>query len=124
VSCHCSGIMHRFCRPFTEVSFTSENAGAKNVECEFCAALRRARELEVFDPLPQLCSPLTPGVQLANLSYDWQILRVALDTQWKRMFEQLPLAGEALVMTRNQAAPRTNHDLSGTRIHSPRIQGR
>lgn len=97
-------MIHRFCRPFTEVSSTSENAGAKNVECEFCAALRRARELEVFDPLPQLCSPLTPGVQLANLSYDGQMLRAELGIQWKRMFEQLPLIGEALVMTRNQAA--------------------
>jgi len=41
--------------------------------------------------------------QLANLSYDGKILRAELGVHWKRMFEQLPLIGEALVMTRNQA---------------------
>jgi hypothetical protein len=38
-----------------------------NAECKFCAALHRARELELFDSMPELCSPLTPGVQLVNL---------------------------------------------------------
>ena len=67
-------------------------------------ALHRARELELFDPLPELCSPLTPGVQLVNLSSSdhGQILHVHLGRHWKRMFEQLPLIGEGLVMTRTR----------------------
>ena len=76
------------------------------MKCKFCRTLHRARELELFDPLPELCSPLTPGVQLVNLSCsdDGQILHVHLGRHWKRMFEQLPLIGEGLVMTRNEAA--------------------
>ena len=59
-----------------------------NAECKFCAALHRARELELFDSMPELCSPLTPGVQLVNLSYSHQgqMLRVDLGGHWKRMF--------------------------------------
>jgi hypothetical protein len=94
---------NRLRRCLTEVSSTNQKAGAKDVECEFCTVLRRTRELEVFDPLPRLCSPLTPGVQLANLSYDGKVLRAELGVHSKRMFEQLPLIGDALVMTRNQA---------------------
>jgi putative heme degradation protein len=99
-------MIRRFCRPSTEVSATTEKAYGKGTECKFCAALRRARELELFDPLQELCSPLTPGVQLVNLSHseDGQMLRVELGDDWKRMFEQLPLIGDGLVMTRNEAA--------------------
>jgi hypothetical protein len=92
--------------PSNEGSPITEKACGQDAECKFCAALRRARELEVFDPMPELCSPLTPGVQLVNLShsYDGQMLSVNLGGSWKRMFEQLPLIGEGLVMTRNEAA--------------------
>jgi hypothetical protein len=99
-------MIQRFCRSSTEVPATNEIACGKGAECKFCAALRQARELELFDPLPELSSPLTPGVQRVNLSYskDGQMLRVDLGDDWKRMFEQLPLIGEGLVMTRNEAA--------------------
>jgi putative heme degradation protein len=95
-----------FGRPSNEGSPTAEEACSGNVKCKFCAILHRARELEPFDPLPELCSPLTPGVQRVNLSYsdDGQILHVHLGRDWKRMFEQLPLIGEGVVMTRNEAA--------------------
>jgi putative heme degradation protein len=45
-------------------------------------------------------------VQLVNLSWsaDGQLLHVHLGRHWKRMFEQLPLIGEGLVMTRNESA--------------------
>jgi Haem utilisation ChuX/HutX len=96
----------RFYRHFGEVSPTAEETCAQDAECTFCAALRRAREDEPFDLSPEACSPLTPGVQLINLSYsdDRHTLRVELDQHWKRMFEQLPTLGEGLVMTRNEAA--------------------
>ena len=92
--------------PSDEGSPTTEEACGRNAKCKFCATLHRARELELFDPWPELCSPLTPGVQLVNLSYsdDGQILHVHLGRHWKRMFEQLPLIGEGVVMTRNEAA--------------------
>ena len=61
------GMIQRFYRPSTEGSPTTEKACGQDAECKFCAALRRARELELFDPLPELCSPLTPGVQLVKL---------------------------------------------------------
>jgi hypothetical protein len=77
MSCQYPGMTHRLRRCFTEVSSSNEKAGANDVECEFCVVLRRARELEVFDPLPGLCSPLTPGVQLANLSLNHKSMRRA-----------------------------------------------
>jgi hypothetical protein len=52
----------RFWPPAAEVSLKAEKICQKDAECKFCAALRRARELELFDPLPELLSPLTPGV--------------------------------------------------------------
>ena len=106
VLCQLPYVIRRFYRPATEVSPTTEKACGKGAECKFCAALQRARELELFDPWQELCSPLTPGVQLVNLSHseDGQMLRVDLGDDWKRMFEQLPLIGEGLVMTRNEAA--------------------
>ena len=104
--CEAASMIEPFGRPSNEGSPTAEEACGGNVKCKFCATLHRARELEPFDPLPQLCSPLTPGVQLVNLRYsdDEQILHVHLGRDWKRMFEQLPLIGEGLVMTRNEAA--------------------
>jgi hypothetical protein len=95
-----------FDRPSSEGSPAAEEACGTDVKCKFCAILHRARELELFDPLPELRSPLTPGVQLVNLSCsdDGQILHVHLGSHWQRMFEQLPLIGEGLVMTRNEAA--------------------
>jgi hypothetical protein len=106
VLCQRPYVIRRFYRPATEVSPTTEKACGKGAESKFCAALQRARELELFDPWQELCSPLTPGVQLVNLSHseDGQMLRVDLGDDWKRMFEQLPLIGEGLVMTRNEAA--------------------
>src|ERR1700722_12707510 len=85
---------------------TTDKACGQDAECKFCATLRRAREVELFDPLPELCSPLTPGLQLVNLSYshDGRQINAKLTIHWKRMFEQLPLIGEGLVMTRNEAA--------------------
>jgi hypothetical protein len=93
-------------RPSNEGSSSAEEACGGDARCKFCATLHRARELELFDPLPELCSPLTPGVQLVNLSSSdhGQILHVHLGRHWKRMFEQLPLIGAGLVMTRNEAA--------------------
>jgi putative heme degradation protein len=84
----------------------TDKACSQDAECKFCATLRRAREFELFDPLPELCSPLTPGVQLVNLSHsrDCRMINAKLGGLWKRMFEQLPLIGEGLVMTRNEAA--------------------
>jgi hypothetical protein len=104
--CESSPMIHPFDRSFSEGSPAAEEACGTDVKCKFCAILHRARELELFDPLPELCSPLTPGVQLVNLSCsaDGQILHVHLGHHWKRMFEQLPLIGEGLVMTRNEAA--------------------
>ena len=95
-----------FDRPSNEGSPTADEVCGRDAKCKFCATLHRARELELFDPLPELCSPLTPGVQLVNLSSSdhGQILHVHLGRHWKRMFEQLPLIGEGLVMTRNEAA--------------------
>ena len=88
VLCQRPYVIRRFYRPSTEVLPTTEKACDKGAECKFCAALQRARELELFDPLEELCSPLTPGVQLVNLSHseDGQTLRVNLGDDWKRMF--------------------------------------
>jgi putative heme degradation protein len=74
--------------------------------CPSCAAIERARRQTLFDPLPDLRSPLTPGVQLVNLSHseDGRSLRVDLGADWGRMLSQLPFIGEGLVMTRNSAA--------------------
>jgi putative heme degradation protein len=99
-------MIRRSCRPSSDLSGTSDKPCGQDAECKFCATLRRARELELFDPLPELCSPLTPGVQLVNLSHshDGRLVNAKLGGLWKRMFEQLHLIGEGLVMTRNEAA--------------------
>lgn len=96
---------HRFGRSLIEVSPTTTETCGKDLECKFCSALRRARELELFDPLPQLCSPLTPGVQLVNLSYtyDGRMLCVRLGDDWMRMFRHLPFIGDGFVITCNEA---------------------
>lgn len=55
--------------------------------------------------LPEWRSPLTPGVQLANLSHspDLQTLRADLGNDWPRMLRQLSGVGPGLMMTRNEA---------------------
>lgn len=75
-------------------------------ECKCCAAASRARQESLFDFLPKWNSPLTPGIQLANISHnsDGTNLNVDLSSDWARMFEQLPPIGSALVMTRNNGA--------------------
>ena len=94
--CEPASMIQPFDRPSSGGSPTAEEVCGRNAKCKFFATLHRARELEPFDPLPELCSPLTPGVQLVNLRYsdDEQILHVHLGRDWKRMFEQLPLIGE------------------------------
>lgn len=99
--------------PFSDSS-TACGTGSK---CKCCAAIRKAREQEQFDPLPNWNSPLTPGVQLASISYgnDGANLRVELAEDWSRMFEQLPVIGTALVMTRNSGA------ILGKRMTYPKL---
>jgi hypothetical protein len=99
-------MIRRSCGPSADLSATTDKTCGQDAECKFCATLRRAQELELFDPLPELCSPLTPGLQLVNLSHghDGRLVRAELGGLWKRMFEQLPLVGKGLVMTRNEAA--------------------
>src|SRR5271154_6355994 len=82
-----------FDRPSNEGSPNADEVCGTDAKCKFCATLHRARELELFDPLPELCSPLTPGVQLVNIShsYDGRMVSAKLGGLWKRMFEQLPL---------------------------------
>ena len=75
---------------------------AGDIHCRCCAATDAAREQGIFDSLPEWNSPLTPGVQLTNLSHseDGANLRVDLAAYWGRMFEQLSAIGSALIMTR------------------------
>jgi hypothetical protein len=104
--CQSPYMSHRFDRSLIEVSPTTTETCGKNLECKLCSALRRARERELFDPLPQLCSPLTPGVQLVNLSYtyDGRMLCVRLGNDWMRMFRHLLLIGDGFVITCNETA--------------------
>jgi hypothetical protein len=106
IVCQHRSMIRRSCRPSGEIPGTNDMVCGQDAECKFCAILRRARELELFDPLTELCSPLTPGVQLVNLSHsdDVRMVCAKLGGFWKRMFEQLPSMGEGLVMTRNAAA--------------------
>jgi hypothetical protein len=109
---------HRFrCGLKSPVS-QSEKQHDHNPECPSCAAFRRAKDGELFDPLPELHSPLTPGVQLVNLSYSEELhsLRVNLSVDWARMFGQLPLAGRGLVMSRNATA------ILGRRMEYPTLR--
>lgn len=87
---------------FSDASAACENGAG----CKCCAAISKAREQALYDPLPDWNSPLTPGVQLSNLSHseDKSNLRVDLAEDWARMFQQLPAIGPALVMTRNGGA--------------------
>ena len=107
----------RFYGPFGEVSPTAKETHGKGAECAFSARLLVRRRSEPFDPSPEACSPLTPGIQCVNLSYsdERQTLRVELDNHWKRMFEQLPPLGEGLIMTRNEAA------ILGRRMTFPKL---
>jgi hypothetical protein len=106
MACQCSSMSDPFRRSPRGDSLNAKIACGEDGECKYCATLRQARELELFDQLPELCSPLTPGVQLVNLSHcnNVQLLYAKLGRQWKRMFEQLPLVGDGLVMTRNEVA--------------------
>jgi hypothetical protein len=117
IVCQHPSMIRRSCGPSADISATTEKTCGKDAECKFCATLRRARELELFDPLPELCSPLTPGVQLVNLShsYDRRMVCADLAGLWRRMFEQLPFVGEGLVMTRNSAA------ILGRRMRFPEL---
>lgn len=106
-----SGMIQRFGRSHfdrTRLSVTRcENDDANDeIECRCCESTRLARAHSLFDPLPEWCSPLTPGVQFVNLSHseDGRNLRVDLCADRKRMFSQLSMAGEGLLMTRNEAA--------------------
>ncbi len=68
--------------------------------------------------LPEWSSPLTPGIQLSNLSYshDKLTLRAELGNDWPRMLGQLPGVGEGLMMTRNEAA------ILGRRMTYPKLE--
>ncbi len=92
----------RFSPPFSAPDSPAPCEGS----CRCCLALRRARTLALFDPLPEWNSPLTPGVQAVNLSgsEDGRSLRADLGLDWPRMFSQLPLLGPGLVVTRHAAA--------------------
>jgi putative heme degradation protein len=96
----------RFRRSFTPLTSPTTKTCAPGPECPCCAAIRHARQSALFDPLPGLCSPLTPGVQLVNVGHsdDGRDVRVDLSEDWARMFGQLTGMGLGLVMTRNAAA--------------------
>lgn len=59
-----------------------------------------------WDMLPEWNSPLTPGVQLVNMSHseDWLALQIDLSHDWPRMLRHLTAVGSGLVMTRNEVA--------------------
>ncbi|MES2572640.1 MAG: hypothetical protein V4710_21635 [Verrucomicrobiota bacterium] len=103
----------RFSRLFPTLVAPMENNCGSSPECKCCAAIRRARETALFDPLPEYCSPLTPDMQLVNISHDedGHGLRVELGDDWRRMFHGLSLAGSGLVVTRNMAAILGRHML-------------
>ena len=98
-------MIQRFRRSFSPLSSPTSRSCGSGPECPCCAAIRHARESALFDPLPELYSPLTPGVQLVNVSHseDGRNVRVDLSEDWARMFGQLPGMGSGLVMTRNAA---------------------
>jgi hypothetical protein len=96
----------RFRQPHIAPAPESDLTCAGEPGCSCCAAIERARRATLFDSLPDFRSPLTPGVQLVNLSQsdDGRGLRVDLGAEWSRMLSQLPFIGDGLVMTRNSAA--------------------
>lgn len=100
------GMFNRLNLPASEPHDAIANDCNFGEECKCCAAAGRARQESLFDFLPRWNSPLTPGIQLANISYnsDGTNLNVDLSSDWSRMFEQLPPIGSALVMTRNNGA--------------------
>ena len=73
-------MIQRFRRSFTALSSPTTKGCGTGPECPCCAAIRHARDSALFDPLPELCSPLTPGVQLVNVSHsdDGRNVRVDL----------------------------------------------
>ncbi|MEI9898531.1 MAG: hypothetical protein WDN28_32920 [Chthoniobacter sp.] len=97
---------YRFSRSPVHLAAPIAQSCRSGPACPCCAAIARAQQQALFDALPEWCSPLTPGMQLVNLSHseDGGKLRVDLGADWPRMFGQLSRAGEALVMTRNTAA--------------------
>jgi putative heme degradation protein len=99
-------MIKRFNLPASEHSDSFARDCGTGEECKCCAAAWRAREQALFDPLPEWNSPLTPGIQLTNISHsdDGANLQVDLSRDWTRMFEQLPSIGSVLVMTRNAGA--------------------
>jgi hypothetical protein len=78
----------------------------ERVDCLCCRAKDQAREQALFDPLPNGRSPLTPGIQLVNLSHsrDGRRRRADLGRDWARMFRQLSPVGVGWVTTQHEAA--------------------
>jgi len=99
-------MLERFTHSSTAAEDSPQAACNQGGTCKCCAAIRRARKRALFDPLPEWYSPLTPGIQLVNLSHcgDGRTLQVDLDRDWPRLFAQLALPGRGLVTTRNDAA--------------------
>lgn len=98
-------MIHRLRHPLATAS--AEDSGCSSgVPCKCCAVRDRAREIALFDVLPEWNTPLTAGIQLANLrcSEDGLVLWADLGTDWARKFSTLCLAGIGLLMTCNEAA--------------------
>lgn len=89
----------------SQSSNTSDEICRQAAGCKCCEAIRRARECAPFDLFPEWRSPLTPGIQLVNLSRseDRRTLRVDLGRDWRRMLAQLSMVGTGLLVTRNAA---------------------
>ena len=91
---------------------------ATGSSCRCCAARERALSLALFDTLPEMYSPLTPGIQAANLIHEPErgALKVALGTDWERLLSQLPSVADGIVMSRNEGA------ILSRRAPYPRLQ--
>ncbi|MDB6153250.1 MAG: hypothetical protein JWL90_1703, partial [Chthoniobacteraceae bacterium] len=105
-TCNARRMIQRFSRSFPGFTSAIAKKCGNEPEWQCCALIQRTRELALFDPLPEWCSPLTPGMQLVNISHseDGRHLRVNLGTDWARMFEHLVVAKAGLLMTRNAVA--------------------
>jgi hypothetical protein len=54
MACQCSSMSDPFRRPPSADSLNTKIACGEDAECKYCATLRQARELELFDQLPEL----------------------------------------------------------------------